>query len=48
MNGAGGRRHRYIEHPEYAFFLCEKHNALTGNISFQDNLLHSLLDADGG
>jgi pimeloyl-ACP methyl ester carboxylesterase len=27
----------------YAFFLCEPHNTLTGNINFQDNLLNVLL-----
>ncbi len=27
----------------YAFFLCEHHNFLTGNINFQDNLLNVLL-----
>ncbi|WP_428420894.1 esterase/lipase family protein [Methylibium sp.] len=27
----------------YPFFLCEHHNALTGNINFQDNLLGVLL-----
>jgi len=27
----------------YAFFLCENHDRLTGNINFQDNLLNILL-----
>jgi pimeloyl-ACP methyl ester carboxylesterase len=27
----------------YAFFLCEPHDTLTGNINFQDNLLNVLL-----
>jgi len=27
----------------YAFFLCESHERLTGNINFQDNLLNILL-----
>lgn len=37
-------RHRYVSFPlNYPFFLCERHDALTGNISFQDNLLHTLL-----
>jgi pimeloyl-ACP methyl ester carboxylesterase len=27
----------------YWFFLCERHNRLTGNINFQDNLLNVLL-----
>ena len=32
--------------PVYAIFLCEDHAALTGNLSFQDNLLNALLSAD--
>lgn len=40
-------RHRYSFFPlDYAFFLCEGHDRLTGNINFQDNLLHVLLSAD--
>ncbi len=40
-------RHRYSDFPlAYAFFLCESHDRLTGNIHFQDNLLHVLLSAD--
>ncbi|MEM7083600.1 MAG: hypothetical protein AAF465_12790 [Pseudomonadota bacterium] len=40
-------RHRYSFFPlGYAFFLCEDHQTLTGNISFQDNLLNALLSAD--
>jgi pimeloyl-ACP methyl ester carboxylesterase len=31
---------------DYVFFLCEKHPRLTGNVSFQDNLLHALLSVD--
>lgn len=31
---------------EYSFFLCEKHSRLTGNASFQDNLLHTILSID--
>jgi len=27
----------------YHFFLCEQHDQLTGNASFQDNLLNVLL-----
>jgi hypothetical protein len=27
----------------YGFFLCERHDRLTGNINFQDNLLNVLL-----
>ena len=30
-------------HTEHAVFLCEEHRELTGNASFQDNLLHALL-----
>ncbi len=37
-------RHPYSFFPlDYAFFLCEPHDTLPGNISFQDNLLHVLL-----
>jgi hypothetical protein len=40
-------RHRYIYFPmDYAFFLCERHDRLTGNVHFQDNLLHALLAQD--
>lgn len=40
-------RHRYVDFPlDYSFFLCERHDALTGNVSFQDNLLHALLSVD--
>lgn len=40
-------RHRYSHFPlDYAFFLCEAHDRLTGNPSFQDNLLHALLSVD--
>lgn len=43
----GVERHRYSFFPlNYALFLCEAHDALTGNIIFQDNLLHALLSAD--
>jgi len=31
---------------DYAFFLCSKHTKLTGNPSFQDNLLHAILSVD--
>lgn len=42
-------RHRYVNFPlGYPLFLCERHDALTGNISFQDNLLHALLNRDPG
>jgi pimeloyl-ACP methyl ester carboxylesterase len=30
----------------YAFFLCESHERLTGNINFQDNLLNVLLSRE--
>ncbi len=40
-------RHKYSFFPlDHAFLLCEKHNSLTGNVSFQDNLLNSLLSLD--
>lgn len=40
-------RHRFIHFPaRSAFFLCEGHDRLTGNVNFQDNLLHVLLSAD--
>lgn len=42
-------RHRYIDFPlHYPMFLCEQHEAITGNKTFQDNLLHSLLSIDPG
>lgn len=41
------RRHEYIHFAmDQAFFLCENHEQLTGNIHFQDNLLHFLLSTD--
>ena len=41
------KRHKYSDFPlDYSLFLCEKHDKLTGNISFQDNLLNVLLSAD--
>ena len=40
-------RHKYSFFPlDHAFILCEKHNSLTGNINFQDNLLNSLFSRD--
>ena len=40
-------RHRYIDFPlDYPLFLCEQHDQMTGNITFQDNLLHTLLSPD--
>ena len=41
------RRHEYNFFPlDHSVFLCEKHNKLTGNINFQDNLLNELLSRD--
>lgn len=40
-------RHAYSHFPlDYSFFLCESHDLLTANVSFQDNLLHALLSVD--
>jgi pimeloyl-ACP methyl ester carboxylesterase len=40
-------RHRWLFFPlAYSFFLCEEHQRLTGNISFQDNLLNVLLSRE--
>jgi hypothetical protein len=40
-------RHEYSFFPmAYPIFLCEKHDQLTANINFQDNLLHALLSID--
>ena len=40
-------RHQFIHFPaRRAFFLCEDHERLTGNVNFQDNLLHILLSVD--
>ena len=40
-------RHKYSFFPlHHVFLLCEKHNSLTGNISFRDNLLNTLLSLD--
>jgi hypothetical protein len=40
-------RHRYSFFPvDYAVFLCERHTRLTGNLDFQNNLLHALLSVD--
>ncbi|MDJ0652770.1 MAG: alpha/beta fold hydrolase [Xanthomonadales bacterium] len=37
-------RHEYVFFPlDFAFFICESHDQLTGNMTFQDNLLHILL-----
>ncbi len=43
----GQKRNPWVSFPyDYAFFLCERHDRLTGNPSFQDNLLHALLSVD--
>lgn len=40
-------RHKYSFFPlDHVVFLCEKHNSLTGNVNFQDNLLNALLIRD--
>lgn len=40
-------RHRWSNiNVGQVMFLCEKHDQLTGNVSFQDNLLHALLSVD--
>ncbi len=40
-------RHEYSYFPvDYPVFLCEKHSQLTGNLDFQNNLLHALLSVD--
>lgn len=40
-------RNRYLFFPlAYSFFLCERHDRLTGNINFQDNLLNVLLSRE--
>lgn len=37
-------RHPYVFFPlDYSMFICESHDQLTGNVTFQDNLLHVLL-----
>ena len=40
-------RHEYsFFQVDYPVFLCERHTRLTGNIDFQNNLLHALLSVD--
>ncbi|MCI0517239.1 MAG: alpha/beta fold hydrolase [Woeseiaceae bacterium] len=40
-------RHAYSNFPvDYPIFLCERHSQLTGNLDFQNNLLHALLSVD--
>lgn len=42
-------RHRYISFPASgSMFLCERHDRLSANITFQDNLLQFLLNRDSG
>ncbi len=41
------QRNKYSFFPlAYAILLCEDHNSLTGNVSFQNNLLNTLLSQD--
>ncbi len=41
------KRHRYSFFPlDYSIFLCEEHQRLTENLSFEDNLLDALLSVD--
>lgn len=43
----GAPRHPHVDFPiAGAFFLCAEHGMLTGNLNFQDNLLHALLSRD--
>lgn len=40
-------RHPYLHFAASSvFFICERHDVLTSNITFQDNLLHVLLSVD--
>ena len=40
-------RHKWVSFPlDYPIFLCESHYNLTGNVTFQDSLLHTLLSLD--
>ena len=40
-------RHEWSFFPmDYPIFLCESHSQLTGNVHFQNNLLHALLSVD--
>jgi pimeloyl-ACP methyl ester carboxylesterase len=44
---ASSPRHPWSHFPlSYPVFLCARHDQLTGNPSFQDNLLHALLSVD--
>jgi hypothetical protein len=41
------QRHKWVSFPlDYPIFLCESHYNLTGNVTFQDSLLHTLLSLD--
>ena len=41
------QRHKWSYFPiDYAMFLCESHDRITGNLDFQNNLLHALLTVD--
>ena len=41
------RRHKWVSFPlDYPIFLFESHTRLTGNVTFQDSLLHTLLSLD--
>lgn len=40
-------RHKWVSFPlDYPIFLCASHTKLTGNVTFQDSLLHTLLSLD--
>ncbi len=42
-------RNKWVSFPlAYPGFLCASHNTLTNNVTFQDNLLHTLLSLDQG
>lgn len=41
-------RHRFSDFPlDYTVMFCKNHSVLTGNITFQDSLLHILLSRKG-
>jgi len=40
-------RHKYNFFPlDYPMFLCTRHTQLSGNVHFQNNLLHALLSVE--
>jgi hypothetical protein len=40
-------RHKWVSFPlDYPIFSCESHTKLTSNVTFQNNLLHTLLSLD--